>query len=150
MVLEATSLRRLRAMEIDVWQHRDGRPGGYSDRHADAAMVPTPRIRMEAGSGPWLLVLERGVADDQRTILDDLVATLGAAECRYGQWSDSADSGIALDECDQYGIRHVLAFGSAPVSDTNRLLAVPGLDELVASGRARRQLWSQLRRTLER
>lgn len=156
-MLEATSRRRLQAMGIDVWQRRDRRPGlscdRYGDEHAghdaDDAAAQSPRIRMEAGSGRWLLVLERGVTGDQRTILDDLVATLGAAECRYGQWSDSTDSGIGLDECHRYGIEHVLAFGAAPASDARRLTLAPGLDELVESGRARRQLWSRLRPALE-
>jgi len=138
--LRADSLRRLRAMEIDVWVPRAAAPAP-DDR---ASVSEGPRIRLEAGGGRWLLVADEDARARFRVLLDDLRALLDPAECRFGKWSDSVEAGVGLDELGAQAIEHVLVFGeSSGAGDAVCLL--PALEELETSGAARRQAWRLLR-----
>ncbi|MDT8448632.1 MAG: DNA polymerase III subunit psi [Wenzhouxiangellaceae bacterium] len=134
---DRTSLRRLEAMDIPVWVLR-GR-----QQPAEAGASALPRVRLEAGDGDWLLVADGAARSDHAMLLDDIRAAIGTARCRFGQWSDSPESGVSPDDWAAHGIEHVLAFGeSAPRADG--LISSPSLAELAGSARARRELWQQL------
>ena len=146
----STSARRLKAMGIDLWQSRPVR--------MPHAVSPAPRIRLAAGSGDWLLVCPEGVPETYRRLVDDIVASIGVARCRFGEWADSADAGVAVDEWQSRGIEHVLAFaeddagrrpGRARLDDP-RVIDVAALAELAQSGAARKALWHQLADRLSR
>lgn len=111
-----------------------------------------PRIRLAAGSGDWLLVCHGGVSEEYRVLMDDIVASIGAQRCRFGEWADSADAGVAADEWQARGIEHVLVFadsdsarrpGRARLNDP-RVIETSPLSELSQSGAARKTLWLQL------
>lgn len=145
--LAADSLRRLDAMGVQVWQRRvdpPRRPPELGARSGDVR--EPPRIRLEAGHGAWLLVVEPAMREPHARLLADIQAVPGLAECRFGRWSDGGDSGIALSDVESYGIAHVLAFGCAA---SPGLIAVPGLDELAVSADARRALWQALKPRLD-
>ena len=155
--LAQISARRLKAMGIDLWQRRPV-------RMPQANAVP-PRIRLAPGSGDWLLICQGGVPEDYRTLLDDILAAIGAARCRFGEWADSSEAGVAADEWQARGIEHVLVFAdSDPDSDDAnadrrpararlddpRLIETAALAEIARSGSARKQLWQQLMSRLSR
>ena len=111
--LAQNSARRLKAMGIDLWQRRPV-------RMPQANAVPL-RIRLAPGSGDWLLICQGGVPEDYRTLLDDILAAIGAARCRFGEWADSSEAGVAADEWQARGIEHVLVFAdSGPDSGAGR------------------------------
>ena len=144
MNLPYKSRERLIAMGIDLWQRRGARMP-----HASAAQ---PRIRLASGSGDWLLVIQGGVPESHRVLMDDVMASIGAARCRFGEWSDSPSAGVAADEWQAHGIEHVLVFAEAEQGrrpgrarlDDPRLVTAPTLAALAESGDARKQLWQQL------
>jgi len=138
-MMRPESLRRLDAMGVPVWRLRRPRPAAGASRAG--------RIRLEAGSGRWLLVVDEIERAEHERLLGDLVATLGAAECRFGTWSDSPDSGVGPEDWAAHGIEHVLVAG-APDAAPDGCIRAPALAELAASGRARRALWSHLREVL--
>lgn len=138
-------------MGIELWLQREARPSAASAAAEHAAAEP--RVRMAAGSGAWLLVQRRPWDGRHAELLADLQALLGAAQCRFGQWADSREAGLALSELSERGVRQVLAFGplARPVSEAGiGLLELPPLDELATSGAARRSLWQALRPLLRR
>lgn len=160
-MIEPRAIRRLEAMEIQVWRARAPKPvdavelGPETSSPADAGraahppsgIVPEParprpdRIRLEAGSGRWLLVVDDADRARHATLIEDIRATLGAGDCRFGTWSDSPEAGVAVADWEAHGIVHALVFGGQ---------AGPGfvqggeLDRLAASGEARRALWRRL------
>ena len=86
-------------MEIGAWQRRRARASGpdaepEADRPSEA--IPRiPRIRLEAGGGEWLVVVEDIDRSRYERMLGDIIGVLGAERCRYGSWSDSQESGVA-------------------------------------------------------
>jgi len=151
--LDAGRLRRLRALGVDVWllrEHSECSAGGVS---ADASppsapSAEVPRIRLAPGRGRWLLLGEGTERPEVRALLDDLRGLLGADACRFGQWSDSAESGVAAEDWAERGIEWVLDFGG-PGAAHPALLSLPPLGELVASPEARKRMWRSLRPLLE-
>lgn len=134
--METRSLRRLQAMGVPIWRlrrHRGERQGSRSGR-----------IRLEAGSGRWLLVVDEVERARYDAFLADLMATLGPAECRFGTWSDSADSGVGPEDWEAHGIEHVLVAGAHPGAPAG-CVVVASLAELTASASERRRLWARLR-----
>ncbi|NKI35047.1 hypothetical protein HFP89_07700 [Wenzhouxiangella sp. XN79A] len=148
---DAERLRRLRALGVEVWLRRD-RPApdaalpAEDESHRAAADVP--RIRLAPGRGRWLLLGEGTERPDCRALLDDLRGLLGAEACRFGQWSDSPESGVAAEDWAERGIEWVLDFGG-PGAAHPAVLNLPRLDELTASAEARKRLWQALRPLLE-
>lgn len=163
---DARARRRLAALGIDVWVRRAPRAeapagAGQADAAAGPASAPVPAaagpaapsagvppIRLAPGRGRWLLLLEGSDRADLSAFLDDLRGLLGADACRFGQWSDSSESGVAADEWPSRGIEWVLDFGGTGVPHP-AVLTLPPVDELMASGRARKALWQTLRPLLE-
>lgn len=143
MVIDGGAIRRLQAMDIEVWRLR------ARDAGAPATGAPARRIRMEAGSGCWLLVVDDAERDRHAVLLEDIRATLGANECRFGTWSDSPDAGIGLADFEARGIRHALVFDGGGDRRDGLVHAAP-LEELGTSGQARRALWQLLSPLLER
>lgn len=138
--MRADAIRKLEAMGVPVWQQRRPRPAAPSSR--------TGRIRLEAGSGRWLLVVDEIERAEHEALLGDVVAALGAPDCRFGTWSDSPDSGVGPEDWAAHGIEHVVVAGAwrdAPEG----CIRVESLDELAASARARRDFWGALRARLE-
>lgn len=151
--LTQNSNRRLHVMGVDVWQRRPVR--------MPQAGIGPPRIRLAPGSGDWLLICEGGVPEDYRALLDDILAAIGASRCRFGEWADSSEAGVAVDEWQARGIENVLVFAGAndanlnrrpvrPRLDDPRLIETAALSELAQSGSARKQLWQQLTARLSR
>ena len=144
MRLSPDSMRRLEAMDIDLWQRRAVRMP-----HASGIQ---PRIRLAPGGGDWLIVCQGGVPEAYRLLMDDIMATIGAARCRFGEWSDSPEAGVAADEWQARGIEHVLAFAQPDSErrpsrirlDDPRLIEAPDLTELAQSAHAKKALWQQL------
>lgn len=177
-MIDPRALRRLAAMDIQVWRARAPRSGravderpteaasGKGYRPAEASSTggsrPSGRIRLEAGGGPWLLVVDDADRDRHSTLIEDIRAALGSRDCRFGTWSDSAEAGVAPADWDAHGIRHALVLGgeaggrgagdsagdSAGDCDSafNNGAFIDGGDlaRLSASGEARRALWRQL------
>ena len=141
------SRQRLAAMGIDVWLRRD-RPAAVADVHAQSAPVDADsslRIRMASGSGEWLLVQREPWSGQHDKLLADIVAVMGADQCRFGQWAVSDSAGVPIAELESRGIRHVIAFGVPPrESGTEPVHLAPALDELANSAKARRRLWQVL------
>lgn len=132
MSLPVASAARLRRMGIQLWRLRARDP------------VPTaPRLRLEAGHGDVVIVADEDERSRYRTLLADLVASIGTARCRYGKWADSPAAGVSLDDCPDRGIEHVLAFGPLPRKHRCLISGAP-LPELLGSGAARRSLWAQI------
>lgn len=150
--LDPVRLRRLRALGIDVWLRRER--AGRAETEASAGASPAapsadvPRIRLAPGRGRWLLVGDGTERPEVRALLDDLRGLLGADACRFGQWSDSAESGVAAEDWAERGIEWVLDFGG-PGAAHPAVLGLPPLDELVASPEARKRMWQSLRPLLE-
>lgn len=169
-MIDAPAIRRLAAMEIPVWRARvrdrfaseTPRPAEDSaEGPRDAATAPAEklsrrfrRIRLEAGSGRWLLVIDEADRARYSPLIEDVRATLGVDDCRFGTWSDSAEAGVAPEDWQAHDIRHVLVFdrrGEGPESANAApaLVACGELQRLASSGQARRALWQRLRPLLE-
>jgi len=159
MVIEARAIRRLEAMDIPVWCSRTPKHAGTdvarpaatdspesvpaAGRSVDASPIEPrgARIRLEAGSGRWLLVVDDADRARHATLIEDIRAALGTGDCRFGTWSDSPDAGVAVEDWGAHGIRHALVFGG----DAGAGFVQGGdLARLTASGEARRMLWRQL------
>lgn len=146
---EAERVARLQAMGITVWRRR--RASRPADGHAPASAAPAPavpRVRLEAGTGPWLLIADERARARYEALLADLRAVLGPARCRFGAWADSPEAGVAVDEWPAHGIEHAIAFGADDALPPG-FVAAPSLGELAGSASARRGLWSRLRPRLE-
>lgn len=129
-------------MDIPVWRLR-GRGQG-----AESESPPTSgRIRLEAGTGRWLLVVDDAERARHATLLEDIRATLGTRECRFGTWSDSPESGVAMTDWEAHGIGHALVFAEG--ESAQHLVHAGALDTLAVSGDARRALWQRLKPLLE-
>lgn len=144
-------------MGVEVWQLRRSSPQSTSPEDREPVVpgeagrvsgAEAIRIRLAPGRGRWLLVTTDGIPDAVQPLLDDLRAVLGTEQCRYGQWSDTADAGVAPDEWAERGIEHVVAFGASPGNHA-AIIQAPALSELARSGKARRTLWSKLRLLME-
>lgn len=147
-MIDARAIRHLQAMDVQVWRLRGRRSSAVESAGQPAAERHAARIRLEAGSGRWLLVVDDAERARHAVLLEDIVATLGAGECRFGTWSDSAESGIAVSELEAHGIRHALVFGDGD-DLLQQLLHVGALNDLASSGRARRALWQRIKPVLE-
>ncbi|MFU8878143.1 MAG: hypothetical protein ACNA7E_08370 [Wenzhouxiangellaceae bacterium] len=109
------------------------------------------RIRLEAGSGDWLLLADERERTRYSQLLADIRGTLGAERCRFGKWSDSSDSGVTLSDLIDAGVRGVVDFRAAAQAPESEVL-VPGgdLEQLSRSAEARHALWQHVRGLLER
>lgn len=162
-MIDASAIRRLEAMDIPAWCLRTPRHAGAVEvRPATATAVESvpvekrsidaapgqpriARIRLEAGSGRWLLVVDDADRARYATLIEDIRATLGTGDCRFGTWSDSLEAGVAAEDWDAHGIRHALVFGG----DVGPGFVQGGeLARLTASGEARRTLWRRLQSLL--
>lgn len=167
---DAQRLRRLGELGIEVWQRRQRAPAAADEGNETQELAPnpspsvapvdapppsarqpappsasaSPRIRLAPGRGRWLLLGEGTDRPDVRALLDDLRGLLGPGDCRFGQWSDSAESGVAAEDWPERGIDWVLDFGGPGAADA-RVIGLPSLLELVQSPDARKQLWQTLR-----
>lgn len=159
-MIDARAIRRLAAMDIPVWRARASRQARSDMSDASAEPLedrPTEalpgearqrpgRIRLEAGSGRWLLVVDDADRARHAGLIEDVRATLGPGDCRFGTWSDSAEAGIGAEDWNAHGILHAVVFSDQ---------AAPGfvqggqLDRLASSGEARRALWRRLQPLLE-
>jgi len=158
MAIDSGAIRRLEAMDIPVWCSRAPKyAGSDSAAMAAAESVPTEahsidasasepraaRIRLEAGSGRWLLVVDDGDRARHAALIEDIRAALGSRECRFGTWSDSPEAGVAVEDWDAHGIRNALVFGG-DAGPGPGFVQCGQLATLTASGEARRALWRQL------
>lgn len=151
MTIEPGAIRRLAAMDIQVWRAR-------SPKHAEISQAPpaavpsadatrresrsrTGRIRLEAGSGCWLLVVDDADRARHSRLIEDIRATLGTDDCRFGTWSDSAEAGVAVEDWEAHGIRHAVVFGGEAGAGFVQAGQMEGLE---TSGAARRALWRRL------
>jgi len=174
-MIDARAIRRLAAMDIQVWRtrvprHADGgttRSSEYTTEAASEAASSTGRpplrsrrIRLEAGSGPWLLVVDDADRARHAKLIEDIRTTLGPDECRFGTWSDSAEAGVAPEDWQGHGIRHTLVFvgdgdghngGDEHCGNDVRPALISGgeLQRLATSGQARRALWRRIQPLLE-
>ena len=161
MMPSAASRERLAALGIDVWVRRDRRPPetpSTTDSIQPSVGVSTnpgrerfvPRVRMASGDGDWLLVQDAPWDGRHDALLGDIQAAIGSARCRFGQWAHSDSAGVALDELESRGVRHVLVFGSVPpgAPRDGAVLAVGELPELAKNAQAKRQLWRVLAEAL--
>ncbi|MFO7762641.1 MAG: hypothetical protein R6V61_02780 [Wenzhouxiangellaceae bacterium] len=144
-MIDARAIGRLQAMDVPVWRLRGRKAPAPEPAEPEAA---SRRIRLEAGSGRWLLVVEDTERDRHAALLEDIRAALGTSDCRFGTWSDSPDAGIAFADCRGHGIGHVLVFEDG-VAPRDGLVHAGPLDRLGASPQARRALWQRLRSLLE-
>lgn len=163
MMPSVASRERLAELGIDVWVRRDRRRPempSASDSARPTGGEPTDpgveglvsRVRMASGDGDWLLVQDAPWDGRHDALLGDIQAAIGSARCRFGQWAHSNSAGVALDELESRGVRHVLAFGSLPpgVADDGAVLSVPELPDLATNARAKRHLWRLLAEALAR
>jgi len=133
---------RLSAMGIDVWVSRAG-AGGADE----------PRVRLSSGEGSWLLVQRQPWRGQFESLLSDVTATIGVAECRFGQWANSQDAGVGLSELAGRGIRCLVSFGPLPPSENEasliasgtRVIEVPTMQAIYDEPSARQALWQGLR-----
>lgn len=146
-MIDARAVHRLQAMDVQVWRLRGRRQSAVESAAQPGAERHTGRIRLEAGSGRWLLVIDDAERARHAALLEDVGATLDTGECRFGTWSDSPDSGIAISDLEAHGIRQALVFGEG--DDLQQLLHVGALDRLASSGAARRALWLRIKPLLE-
>jgi hypothetical protein len=138
---EAASLQRLKVLGIDVWQARPDRAACGPEAEADQQ----PRIRLSSGDGDWLLVQRQPWRGSHEQLIADIMAAIGPARCRFGQWATDSASGENLSELEARGVGHILAFGPVPAKvDWGKLIKAATLDELAADGRARKVLWQAL------
>ena len=165
MTIEPGAIRRLAAMDIQVWRARSpehaeiaqtppaaetsAEAGPVKDFSVDAypgkSRLQTGRIRLEAGSGCWLLVVDDADRARHAKLIEDIRAALGTDDCRFGTWSDSAEAGLAVEDWEAHGIRHALVFGGQVGPG---FVQAGELDELKTSGEARRALWRRLQSLL--
>jgi hypothetical protein len=148
------SRERLAALGIDVWVRRERRasaPREAAEATTAAAAAESageqaaPRVRMASGDGDWLLVRDGPWDGRHDVLLGDIQAAIGSARCRFGQWAHSDSAGVALDELDSRGVRHVLVFGPAPeAAGQYGVLLGPELSALADSAEAKRRLWRLL------
>jgi len=146
-MIDPASLRRLEAMDIQLWQVR----GRTVPTSAESTLEVPPRsgrIRLEAGSGRWLLVVDDIERAQHAVLLEDIRATLGTGECRFGTWSDSPESGVAVSDWHAHGIGNALVFAEGP-DEAGQLLYAGRLETLATSGQARKALWHKLKPLLE-
>lgn len=156
-------------MDIQVWRARVRKPAAdQRSRYTGEPLAQAPadvgtafekaphcarRIRLEAGSGRWLLVIDDAERARYARLIEDIRATLGLDECRFGTWSDSAEAGVGPEDWQAHGIRHVLVFGPCEegYESGNVPTFVPAgeLHRLAGSGQAKRALWQRLRPYLE-
>lgn len=141
-MLSTRSHQRLQAIGIQVWTRR-----GRAARAVAAAQVQ-PRIRLEAGTGAWLLIVEDAHDHSHQLLLDDIRASIGPAECRFGRWSDSPDAGVGADQWVDHGIEHVLVLGQAGVEHP-QVINGGSLAELSESSAARKRLWQRMKQVME-
>ncbi|MDT8410252.1 MAG: hypothetical protein RQ741_11675 [Wenzhouxiangellaceae bacterium] len=151
-MLDAPSRLRLQKMGIELWSSRSSSAATAPASIPDAPSQPrpalaAPRIRLGAGSGPWLLIIDEASAGRERLLLEDIRATIGAAQCRFGQWSDSPDSGVGADDWLDHGIKHVLVLGG-PAVVHRCVINAPALADLAGSADLRRQLWLQMKKAM--
>ena len=156
MAIDSGAIRRLAAMDIPVWCSRAPKHAG-TDTARPAAAMPAEarsvdasasepraaRIRLEAGSGRWLLVVDDGDRARHAALIEDIRAALGSRECRFGTWSDSPEAGVAVEDWDAHGIRNALVFGG-DAGPGPGFVQCGQLATLTASGEARRALWRKL------
>jgi hypothetical protein len=129
-------------MGIDLWLLRSRED--VQQVAAGRTGAEMARIRLESGTGAWLIVADEAERASYRVLLDDLRAVLGPSECRFGKWSDTPEAGIGPDDWQAHGIRHVLAFGDAPAA-AGELLRAAALADLLERADARKALWALLR-----
>jgi DNA polymerase III psi subunit len=138
---EAASLQRLKVLGIDIWQARPDRAQSRTGAEADQQ----PRIRLSSGDGDWLLVQRQPWRGSHEQLIADIMAAIGPARCRFGQWATDSASGENLSELEARGVDHILAFGPAPGQvEWGNLVKAASLDELATDGRARKALWQAL------
>jgi len=133
---------RLSAMGIDVWVSR-----------TVAGSADEPRVRLSSGEGSWLLVQRQPWRGQFESILSDITATIGVAECRFGQWANSQDAGVGLSELASRGIRCLVSFGPLPPAELEagsnfsgtRVIEVPTMQAIYDEPLARQALWQGLR-----
>ena len=134
--VSASQQQRLTAMGIDVWTLRQA-PGA-----ADQL-----RIRLASGDGPWVLVQRQPWRGQFDALLADITATLGVAQCRFGQWAKSQEAGVGVAELAERGVRRVLSFGPPPRPvDALEVIEVPTLEAIHDDPKAKQALWAQLQR----
>lgn len=141
----AASSARLEAMGIDVWLLRARHD--VQEGRAESSRPASARVRLESGTGAWLIVADEAERAAYRVLLDDLRAVLGPDRCRFGKWSDTPEAGIGPEDWREHGIRHVLAFGELPAA-AGELLHAAALADLVEQGDARKALWALLQPVL--
>ncbi len=140
--LNQRQVDRLSAMGIDVWVSRGG-----------VGVADEPRVRLSSGEGSWLLVQRQPWRGQFESLLTDITATIGLAECRFGQWANSQDAGVGLSELASRGIRCVVSFGPLPPSEREagssisgtRVIEVPTMQAIYDEPAARLALWQGLR-----
>lgn len=133
--LSAHQHQRLEALGIDVWLPRHGSDG-------DQPL----RIRLASGKGRWALVQRQPWRGEFQALLADITATLGADQCRFGQWTKSADAGIGVSELSQHGIQRVLSFGPPPIElDEAHVIEMPTMQALHDDPEARKTFWQTLK-----
>lgn len=126
---------RLHAMGIDVWVARQA-----------AVVGETTRVRLASGDGPWLLVQRQPWRGQFEALLADITATLGVDQCRFGQWANSQEAGVAMSELAGRGVRHLLSFGPPPKPDSSGMvIELPSMQEIHDQPEARQALWQRLR-----
>ncbi len=133
--LSAKQHQHLKAMGIDVWVSRQ------SPVDADDL-----RVRLASGHGQWLLVQRQPWRGQFEALLGDITATLGVDQCRFGQWANSQDAGVAVSELSSRGVRYLLSFGPPPKPNPSEwVIELPTMQEIHDEAEARRALWQQLK-----
>lgn len=126
---------RLKAIGIDVWVSRQA-----------AVVGEDARVRLASGHGPWLLVQRQPWRGQFEALLADITATLGVDQCRFGQWANSQEAGVAVSELAGRGVRHLISFGTPPKPDASGMvIEVPTMQEIHDHPEARQVLWQSLR-----
>lgn len=126
--------QRLTAMGIPVW----------TKTHAPGA-ADQLRIRLASGDGQWVLVQRQPWRGEFDALLADITATLGIADCRFGQWAKSQEAGVGVAELAERGVRRVLSFGPPPRPvEATEVIEVPTLQAIHDDPEAKRALWAQL------
>jgi len=129
---------RLHAMGIDLWVARDIAPENDG-----------LRVRLSSGHGSWLLVQRQPWRGQFESLLADITATLGVAECRFGQWANSQDAGVSVSELAGHGVRYVLCFGAVPApTDAPSLIEVASMQAIHDDPSERKALWAKLQAVL--
>lgn len=161
-MIDSRAIRTLAAMDIQVWLNRapkhadagDARPAAATsadaltgedppaETHLGANRTRPVRIRLEAGSGRWLLVVDDADRARHSRLIEDIRAALGNDDCRFGTWSDSAEAGVSTEDWEAHGIRHALVFGGNAGSG---FIQGGELAKLALSAEARRALWHKLK-----